>query len=500
MDRADKPEPVSLDTPSGRLGGLARDGVLSFRGIPYAQPPVGALRWRMPELLPPWAGTRDAAHFAAASPQAASQLEMLSGGSIGAQSEDCLYLNIWTPACDGARRPVMVWIHGGAFVIGAGHQSIYNGKHLAGRDCVVVTINYRLGALGFVALDKLATGAEGLADQIAALAWVKANIASFGGDAHNVTIFGESAGGMSVAALLAAPAAQGLFHKAIAQSGAGHIGHDRDGAERVTHAFLEKFEFAASDTAKLQSLPTEALLKAQTALLAEARTAKRKLGGLPFQPALDNDVLPIRPIDAVRAGAAKSVPLLTGTTKEEWKLFTAVTPSLRFMTSANFANRVTRLARDDAPAMLAAYREGSAFARFNALMTDKAFMVPATRLLEAHAAHAPVFAYRFDWRSRLLGGFLGSCHALELGFVFGTHKDKLAGAFFGTGPAAEELSDAMMTAWVAFARTGDPGWPRYDAQSRRTMIFGDRPPRMALAPNEARRAAWDAIPERKLGP
>lgn len=409
----------------------------------------------------------------------------------------------------------MVWLHGGAFVIGAGSQGIYDGKYLAARDVVVVTVNYRLGAFGFVDLHGAtdgrlpATGSEGLADQIRALQWVKANIAQFGGDPTNVTLFGESAGGMSVAALMASPRAQGLFAKAIPQSGAAHIGHDRDRATRVARALLDKMGIAASNPESLLDASYGAIVKAQIAILAESRDGKdpHKLGRMPFQPAIDGEVLPLKPIEAIAGGAARGVAMMTGTTAEEWKLFTAANPKLRLMSAKNFAERVQRIAGPElAPAMLAAYSEGSTFDRFNAAITDKSFMVPATRLLEAQGAHAPVFAYRFDWRSKLLGGIFGSCHALELGFVFGTHSQKLVNAFFGKGEAADALSSAMMDSWAAFARNGDPSatatgpWPRYDTATRKTMIFGDGVPHVVDAPNETRRKAWDNISERRLGP
>ncbi|HEY1836934.1 MAG TPA: carboxylesterase/lipase family protein [Rhizomicrobium sp.] len=512
--RPDKTERVTIETALGRLAGQRKLGLFQFKGIPYAQPPVGPMRWRMPQAIAPWTDVREATRFAPIAPQAPTQIESLLGGSIGEQSEDCLYLNVWTPGCDGARRPVMVWIHGGAFVIGAGSQGIYNGKHLAARDVVVVTINYRLGAFGFLALAQATSGrapgsgTEGLADQILALHWVKQNIAAFGGDADNITVFGESAGAMSVSALLASPPARGLFHKAIAQSGAGHIGLDPERASRAGRAMLAHLDIAPEDAARAVEVPYGALIAAQIAVIAESREGKdpHKLGSLPFQPAIDGAVLPQKPIDALREGTAAGIPLLTGTNLEEWKLFSAPNPVLRFMTSRGFEERVIRIAKDAAPDVLAAYTEGSAFERFNAMMTDKAFAVPAARMLEAQAAHAPVYGYRFDWRSKLLGGILGSCHALELGFVFGTYSEKLAGAFFGTGPAADTLSNAMMESWVAFARTGNPAttstgaWPRYDPAARETMIFGDGPPHTLSAPNDARRKAWDRVPERKLGP
>src|SRR5436853_3862985 len=246
MDRAaDDVETVIVETPLGRLAGERSGDLFVFRGIPYARPPVGPRRWCLPEPVEPWPGVRDATQFGPICPQAPTQIEVLLGGSLGAQSEDCLYLNVWTTGCDGGKRPVMVWIHGGAFVIGAGSQSIYNGRHLAARGCVIVTINYRLGVFGFLNLADavgeagVGNGAEGIADQVLALHWVKQNIAAFGGDPENVTVFGESAGAMSIGLLLSIPAARGLFQKAIAQSGAAHIGYERERSARVARAFVE---------------------------------------------------------------------------------------------------------------------------------------------------------------------------------------------------------------------------------------------------------------------
>jgi para-nitrobenzyl esterase len=250
------------------------------------------------------------------------------------------------------------------------------------------------------------------------------------------------------------------------------------------------------------------LIAAQIALVAKTNAGKdtRRLGTLPFQPTIDGAIIPARPIAPLREGAGKGIPLLTGTTREEWKLFTAADPRMRLMSAKNFAERVERLAGEAAPAMLAAYGEGSPFERFNALMTDKGFAVPAARLAEAQSRVAPVFAYRFDWRSNFLGGIMGSCHALDIGFTFGTHNKSLAGTFFGTGAVAEALASDMMAAWVAFARTGDPStartgpWPRYEATTRPTMILGDGNPHVVNAPNETRLRAWDAMAERRLGP
>jgi para-nitrobenzyl esterase len=269
MDRAAGDlESAVVEAPCGRLAGVRAGDIFSFKGIPFGRPPVGALRWRFPEPVPPWTGTRDATHFGPICPQAPTQIEALLGGTLGEQSEDCLYLNIWTPGCDSGKRPVMVWIHGGAFVIGAGSQGLYNGRHLAARDVVVVTINYRLGVFGFLNLADATegkapgTGVEGIADQILALEWVKRNIAAFGGDPENVTVFGESAGAMSVAALMSSPPAHGLFHKAISQSGAAHIGYERERSAAVAHAMMHELGVSPADEAQLATIPYGTLVKA----------------------------------------------------------------------------------------------------------------------------------------------------------------------------------------------------------------------------------------------
>ncbi len=512
---AERTAQVTVETPCGRLAGSRQNGVTSFKGIPFAKPPLGPLRWRAPEPLAPWHGVREATHFGCIGVQAPSQIEAVIGAIVGEQAEDCLTLNIWTPDISGAKRPVMVWIHGGAFVFGAGSQSIYNCRNLAQRgNVVVVTLNYRLGAFGFLNLADATnghspgTGSEGLADQIAALEWVKANIAEFGGDPDDITLFGESAGGMSVACLLASPPARGLFHKAIVQSGPAHIGYDREKSARVARSVLDEMGLAPTDGHRAAEAPYAAIVKAQITVLTESRDGedRRRLGRMPFQPCIDGTLLAERPIAAIRAGAAKDIPLLTGTTREEWKLFTAMHPGLRFLNDAGLEKRLVKsFGAEKAAAMLAVYSEGSAFERWNAIMTDRVFRIPSVRLLEAQTAHAPAFAYRFDWRSKLMGGIFGSCHALDIGFVFGMPRLRMATKFFGAGPEAEALGTAMMDAWVTFAKTGDPSvaatgpWPRYDAKTRATMILGDGAPHVAPAPAEARRAIWDDISDDRLG-
>lgn len=506
--------PHIIETPLGKLAGDRKTGISRFRGIPFAAPPVGGRRWRMPEPAAAWKGVRDATKFSAVCPQAPTQLETLMGMTIGEPSEDCLYLNVWTPACDGAKRPVLVWLHGGAFVIGAGSQGVYNGKHLAERDVVIVTINYRLGAFGFLNLRDASegrapgTGSEGLADQIMALNWVRENIACFGGDPDNITLFGESAGGMSTACLLGSPKVTGLFHKAIPQSGAGHIGYTREKSARVGRAILDALDIAPEKAERASDVPYGAIIKAILSILGDARDGDdtRHLGRMPFQPCIDGEILTERPIEAVRKGIAKNIPMMTGTTREEWKLFTAAAPQLRMMSRASLNKKLTRMFGERDAAMLQeTYAKGSAFERWNAIITDRVFTMPAIRLLEAQGAHAPAYRYRFDWRSKLMAGMFGSCHALDIGFMFGTHNQRLGGRFFGTGPEADALASAMMDSWVAFAKSGNPStnttgvWPTYDQGRRETMIFGDGAPHLVSAPNEAQRKPWDRIPEKKLG-
>src|SRR5579872_5084976 len=321
-DGMDQVVSATVEIAQGKLQGVARDGVLRFNGIPFAKPPIGRLRWRPPEAPDPWTGTRDAARFGNIAPQIESASGAVLGGTPGTRSEDCLYLNIQTPACDAAKRAVLVWIHGGGFVNGAGSVGTYNGKFIVPRgDVVLVTINYRLGAFGFLNLHDASggklpgTGAEGLADQIAALNWVQENIAAFGGDPDNVTIFGESAGGMSVGALLASPSARGLFHKAIPQSGASDIGHAREHSARIARRVLDKLGIAPAGAASLADVPWETILDAQKQVLEEPR----ETGGLPFGPTIDGTILPQRAINGVRKGSAKGVAVMTGTTRDEWK-------------------------------------------------------------------------------------------------------------------------------------------------------------------------------------
>lgn len=503
-----------VKTRFGEIRGVEEDGVKIFRGIPFAAPPTGELRFRAP--LPPatWSGVRDASAFAPTAPQSQRDMQLVRSAVQEERSEDCLYLNVYTPGSDDAARPVMVWIHGGGFQTGSGSGALYDGGPLARRgDLVVVTINYRLGALGFMDLASLggeAIGAvsnAGIRDQIAALEWVRDNIEGFGGDPHSVTIFGESAGGMSVGTLLGAPRARGLFHRAIAQSGAAHHVHTPDDAARVAEVLLSELGVAKDDLARLRTVAADDFVAAQVRSLPRLRAVARL--GLAFTPVVDGDVLPRTPLEAVRSGLARDVALMIGTTRDKWHLFRMMDPRSADLDEDALLQRVASRIGGGDPAARArhiadVYRRAhgddvSASDLFSAIETDRMFRIPAIRLAEAQREHAEqVFKYLFTWESPMAGGRLGACHALELPFVFGRLDLPGISRFFGGGPEAEDLSERMMDAWLAFARTGNPAhpglpdWPVYAPQDRATLVLGPET-KLAHAPGEAERLAWEGL-------
>ncbi|HTO52533.1 MAG TPA: carboxylesterase/lipase family protein [Myxococcota bacterium] len=483
-------------TRSGRLEGVRTRGGLVFRGIPYAAPPVGKLRFREPEPVTPWHELRRASHFGASAPQLGAMnwlVRRAMGAAMGRQSEDCLHLNVWTPALDGRRRPVLVFVHGGAFVMGAGSTPLYSGSRLVQRgDVVVVTLNYRLGALGALALrDVLPDAGDapanlGLRDQIAALEWVRAQIADFGGDPERVTVFGESAGAMSLGALLAAPRARGLFRRAILQSGAAHNVSTRAQAARVAQEFLQRLGPAGQSFAALCEAPLGQILRAQS----ETATALAlQLGGLAFQPCVDGELLPEPPLEAVARGSSAGISLLVGTNRDEWKLFMLGDPLARRMDEAALARRFNRaLAPGDAARAQGAYARAPLARvpehpaeRWAAFQSDRIFHAPAAELLDLHASHSrETYAYRFDWSPPLLGARIGACHGIELPFVFGTVLETWLRPWAATAPGARKLAHRMQEAWLAFAKTGHPGhsrlpyWPSYDTTKRSAMRFDRR--------------------------
>jgi para-nitrobenzyl esterase len=500
---------IVVDTESGKLEGTLKDGLFTFQGIPYAAPPIGELRWMPPQPVKHWAGIRPAQAFGPIAPQSKGGLNiMYEAQAEETQSEDCLYLNVWSPGLDNSRRPVMVWVHGGAFNRGSGSNPSYSGSKLAQRgNVVVVTINYRLGSLGFLHLDKItggripATGNEGLSDQIAALRWVRDNISSFGGDPNNITVFGESAGAMSIGCLLAMPLARGLFQKAILQSGSNTF-KTLDEATQLAEQFLGLLGVKAGEADNLRSIPVDQLLSAQNWL-----AASMGIKGSVLEPVVESKILPVMPIEGVKQGSAAQVTLLVGTNRDEAKFMSAMDPGMTRIDDAGLIKRWQQfLPPDLVPALIQNCRESltgpgmpiSPAELAIALQTDRQFRIPAIRMVEAQLQHNPAtYSYLFEWQSAAPG--LGACHALDVGFVFGY----LSPRFHGSGPEAEKLSGRIQDAWLAFAKTGNPSceslgdWPQSGTR-RLTMILGESC-RVEAGPFQHEYRAWDPIPDIYLG-
>ncbi|HVT77840.1 MAG TPA: carboxylesterase family protein [Acidimicrobiales bacterium] len=502
---------IEVSVASGSLRGTSAGGVRAFQGVPFAAPPVDALRFAAPSPVVPWKGVRDATRPGPACPQpvtpegqpGAEFAQMFGTGGLPVD-EDCLYLNVFTPdsASPSGPLPVMVFIHGGAFRIGTGSLSVYDGAPLAAREVVVVTINYRLGVLGFLNLPDVGPANVGLLDQIAALQWVRDNIDAFGGDPDNVTIFGESAGAKSVECLVASPRARGLFHRAIAES-TYDPAMDHTPAIEAARRFTAALD--ATDAATLRRVPVAELIAEMNnqalSALASGGGFASALGG--WAPVVDGDVLPYHPLEAYGNGTAASVPMIIGTTRDEAGLFTAMMPMLATLDASALPTMLGFVLGDTAGTddLLAAYKASrgadvSPSEVFVAALTDQLFRQHSIRLAEAKAERGdPVWMYLFDWRSPARDGALGACHGLELPFVFGTLSSPL-GALAGTGAAADALASAVQESWIAFATSGDPetpslAWPQYDAKRRATAALG-HVREVRGAPFDIERQAWAA--------
>ncbi len=504
-------EEVVVATRSGDLRARNVGGTWVLCGIPYARPPVGDMRFRPPEPEVPWKGVREAQFLGPIAPQPDPLPGMSIQGDPTSWDEDCLTLNVWTPGLDDRRRPVMVWIHGGGFTTGSGAQVIYRGERLARRsDVVVVTINYRLGSLGFLTHDQLAVGDPGsaargnwgLLDQVAALQWVRDSIGALGGDPGNVTIFGESAGGMSVAALMCADLAAGLYHKAIIESG-----------PPVSMAFAEaaaRAERIAGYCGVDPPMSREGLLvpSAGDFVKADQRLGSEVMRDgampLPHLPTVDGHLFGEPLPDLVTAGLEAKVPLLIGTNRDETSFFMAEQLMGDVLQPERLMKRLARYGGERAAEiLLSAYEKArggrgqstTSAAIWTAITTDFVFRLPSLEMARCHQRHAPVFVYRFDRLSPAFGGVLGSCHALEVPFVFGTVEEEAVQPFTGGGEEVEELSRRMQDSWATFARTGDPScegtgtWPTY-SDDRPTMIFGPDV-RAVDDPGREERLAWD---------
>jgi len=498
-------------TSFGKVAGEAAAGSCAWKGVPFAAPPVGDLRWRAPEEPAEWEGTLDATAYSSQCAQ--QEISGVLGGSgsvIG--SEDCLYLNIWRPQKEGTY-PVMVWIHGGALIIGSGSMSTYSGERLAAeKDVVVVTINYRLGPFGFLSLPELAaqdpdnsSGNYGLLDQVEALQWVRDNIEHFGGDPDNVTIFGESAGGWSVCNLLACPLAEGLFHKAILQSGACTATKTREESFRHGLAYAAEAGCAGENPLScMQAKSTEEVFKAGSGVNLD------NIGGqmFTFVPNEDGHVLNDTPLDVVRSGDYNKVPLMVGSTRDEMKFFTFFIPGIRLMPLSLLESMIDLdLEKSGRRRLRELYPPRNynrpADAGIDA-MTDMSLGCPCYQAAEAAALHRPdTYYYRFDYDEHLYPDMLGAAHAMEIPFVFGkmgvedkaNEDDNAVNNSLSSGlytkrqaKKAKPLSGMMMSYWTNFAKHGDPNgeglphWPAYDSDDRQRMYL-DMPPHVKKTDN-----------------
>ncbi|MDI1302864.1 MAG: carboxylesterase/lipase family protein [bacterium] len=501
---------VQVQTRLGLVAGLEKEGVHSFRGIPYAKPLRGLGRIRAPQAVTAWEGVLEATCWAPAAPQ-----EDIPLMGVGESGDDCLVLNICRPASMNNALPVMVWIHGGGFLSGASHQALYEPSTLVREnDVIVVSINYRLGILGFgewsdwPELEGVSNA--GLRDQILALQWVQEHIGSFGGDAGNVTVFGESAGGMSIACLLASPLAKGLFHRAIIQSGSADHVVVRSEAQRITRRFAEAAGNAPKaclegDLAGLMAAQHQCLL---TTVNRGTHQQPVPQFGMTMLPQIGDDVLPQHPLEAMEQGLGADIPVLLGTTRNEWNLFYLSPQSMGQSQArpepdeARLVHEFERTLPGRGVAMLARYRalmpDALASEVFCAYETDRMFRIPSLRLVEARfAAAAPTWNYLFDWPCAW-NPRLKSCHVMEVPFVFGITEKPTGQLFTGGGDAANALSKQVRVAWTAFARgevPAAPEWPKwspYLEKERSSMVIGSHS-FCQDDPEQSRRLLWEGI-------
>ncbi|MEV1001074.1 carboxylesterase family protein [Nonomuraea sp. NPDC050202] len=473
---------------TGRLRGRVEDGVAVFRGVPFARPPVGALRLAAPMPAEPWEGVREAGAFGPPPPQS----RLLGAAGADDADGDWLTLNVWSPGLGAARLPVMVWIHGGGYMYGWSGDPLFDGRVLARDGVVVVTFNYRVAAEGFGHFQG-APANRGLLDQVAALRWVRGNIAAFGGDPDRVTVFGESAGAGSIAALMVMPSASGLFRRAIAQSVPG-LFFSAELAADLGAAVAGELGLPPV-AGELAHLPPERLIDAGDAV-------SDKMGGCPqwgraayvqtlLGPVVDGEVLPAAPWSSPAGWAARDVELIAGHNRDEYRLFMAIRGDLGEIT-AERADTALRELAPDPRAYRAAYPEAGQERLYELVHSDWLFRMPSLRLAEAHHRRGRAYVYELTWPAPGMGGeILGACHGLGLPLTFGNLTAGAAGLLLGQEPppAAAELSARVRAAWVAFAATGDPGWPAYEPQTGHTWVI-DTEPGVGAYPEETSRRLW----------
>ena len=489
--------PLVVTTSGPVIGRISDNGAICFKGIRYGAAPTGPLRFLPPQKPAPWKDSFNATKFGPPAMQMPSgtageepKTELAKSLQVvyptlaewKENSEDCLFLNVWTPSINASRKwPVMVWLHGGGFAYGSGAWPAYDGGNLARKDVIVITLNHRLNAFGYLELgdvfgaDYAQSGNVGMLDIVLALQWVRDNIAAFGGDPSNVTIFGESGGGAKVSTLMAMPAAKGLFHKAIVESGPGLKGVPKDAATKDAKDLLAQLKI--TDIKALQSVPADQIVKAAFAVAAQ-RGPGSEIRFL--APVVDGAVLPADPFDPAAPAQSADVPLIIGTNKDEMTLFMAGQPWFGKLTDEQLAAQTAMMGGPNAPTVLAALKKAHPDYSPTYLMTEfvtTTFMWGGSVTLATRKAaqSAPVYMYQLVWETPIGNGVFKSPHTLEIPLVFDTVE--VSRPLLGPGPAPQQLADQMSAAWVAFAKTGNPNnpaipnWPAYDAANRATMMF-----------------------------
>ncbi|MEO8908171.1 MAG: carboxylesterase/lipase family protein [Microbacteriaceae bacterium] len=510
-------EPV-VATEYGRVRGVATAGISSFKGIPYAAAPTGALRWRTPQPPEAWDGELDASRFGAIAPQPGLTWAPKPGpagrNTLPPTSEDCLTVNVFTPALGAAGLPVMVWIHGGAYYIGSSADPLFDGSGLALRgNVVVVTFNYRIGALGYLDFSAFADASEpfesniGQRDQLAALAWVQRNISAFGGDPAKVTVFGESAGAGAITTLMATPSAEGLFRGAIAESSPVGSIYSPERAHRSASRFLQFLDLPRREIDRLRILPVDTLTDACKQLVMSSPSMDP--GTIAVAPVVDGELVPEYPLTAFEAGRVLPVPLIIGTNRKEALFFKLLRSPLLPTTVADIEAMVANLDVDKAWMIPPAYDGYPSRATALAISTDAAFRMPAIWAATAHSRHAPTWLYEFDYVRPLLKAIgVGAMHGAELPYVWGNPLGSpLAAVPLGGARAAADVASRMQERWLSFAHTLDPNppvspsaasagapgrlpnWPHYDAAQRNTLVI-DKVDKIVPDPRRKRRQAW----------
>ena len=503
-----------VPTRAGRVAGYIRGGIFTFKGIPYADSSAGANRFMPPAKPKPWQGVRSSRQYGYVAPQgpragwANDEESFMFAWDDGVQSEDCLRVNVWTPAVgDAKNRPVMVWLHGGGYTAGSAQElRSYDGENLARRgDVVVVSLNHRLHALGYLDLSKFgeqyaASGNAGMLDIVAALEWVRDNIENFGGNPHMVTIFGQSGGGGKVSTLMAMPAAKGLFHRAIVESGSILQGIAQENAAQLADAIAGELGLTAATIGQIQMLPFQQIITAADKVLRERRP--KPAGGIPdfrrisallgFGPVVDGKTLPAHPFDPVAPAISADIPMIIGTTLNEF--VTAINhPEFEAMSEAELETHVRAIHGENAKSVIGAFRQRTPRAKpFDLWSHIAASGVRGSAIeqakLKAAQGRAAAYLYWFTWQTPILSGRPRAFHCAEIAFVF-DNADR-CDTMTGGGVEARALAGKMCDTWIRFARTGDPNhpqlphWPAFSAETVPTMIF-DHPPRVEMNPDGA---------------